>query len=148
VEAVVHVATLRVRQGAPSKVRAELAISSSWSESHYSRHHGCVSLSTPRLLCAPHPNSPNHTHFFFPIHRWQPACVSPVNRWQRRYVPYGDLRNVLKTAREKNIKLRVDEMLVIFRQLASGCEHIASCRIVHMDLAARNVLLGEGNTVK
>jgi serine/threonine protein kinase len=34
------------------------------------------------------------------------------------------------------------------RQLAAGCAHISSCRIVHMDLAARNVLLGEGNIVK
>mmetsp|Transcript_1227 Transcript_1227/g.4116 ORF Transcript_1227/g.4116 Transcript_1227/m.4116 type:complete len:998 (-) Transcript_1227:83-3076(-) len=64
------------------------------------------------------------------------------------YVPYGDLRNVLKTAKEKHIAIRTDETLQWCRQLSSGCEHIAKSRIIHMDLAARNVLLGEGNMVK
>jgi serine/threonine protein kinase len=33
-------------------------------------------------------------------------------------------------------------------QLAAGCNHLASRQLVHMDLAARNVLVGDDSLVK
>lgn len=33
-------------------------------------------------------------------------------------------------------------------QIAKGCSHISKHRLVHMDIAARNVMLGVNNQVK
>jgi len=64
------------------------------------------------------------------------------------FVQFGDLRAVLQACKENSIELSVGEMLSFMRQLATGCAHISARRIVHMDLAARNVLLGPNNQVK
>eukprot|EP00730_Choanoeca_flexa_P005059 TRINITY_DN11867_c1_g1_i9.p1 TRINITY_DN11867_c1_g1~~TRINITY_DN11867_c1_g1_i9.p1 ORF type:complete len:890 (+),score=245.21 TRINITY_DN11867_c1_g1_i9:193-2862(+) len=64
------------------------------------------------------------------------------------YMKYGDLKSFLSTCREKKMPLRYGEILSFGKQLASGMAYIASKRMVHMDLAARNALVGEGNIIK
>eukprot|EP00047_Mylnosiga_fluctuans_P005670 m.241933 g.241933 ORF g.241933 m.241933 type:complete len:774 (-) comp13936_c0_seq1:86-2407(-) len=64
------------------------------------------------------------------------------------YLQYGDLRSVLKAALSKNISLTYWEQLNYAKGVSSGMEFIASQRLVHMDLACRNCLVGEGNVVK
>lgn len=64
------------------------------------------------------------------------------------YLDYGDLRQLCKAAASKNIEFTLFEQLRWARQLASGVAHIAAARVIHMDLAARNVLVGANNVVK
>lgn len=64
------------------------------------------------------------------------------------FCQYGDLRDVVKTALGKGIKLEVGEQVSFSYQLACGCAHMAKHRLVHMDLAARNTLLSNDNRVK
>ena len=64
------------------------------------------------------------------------------------FLEFGDLRSFLMGAKAKNISLTTAEQLRICSQLASGCSFISKARVVHMDLAARNVLLGQANEVK
>jgi serine/threonine protein kinase len=64
------------------------------------------------------------------------------------YMDYGDLRSVLKAADDKGLKLDPGDQIYVSKQLASGCAWIAKCGLIHMDLAARNVLIGDGNRCK
>ena len=64
------------------------------------------------------------------------------------YMEYGDLRSVLKAAEGKGLELQLTDQLNWSRQLAAGCGWISKARLIHMDLAARNVLLGANNGVK
>ena len=64
------------------------------------------------------------------------------------YMEYGDLRTVLKAADEKGLELCAGEQVLLCSQLASACAWIAKARLIHMDLAARNVLLGADNRIK
>eukprot|EP00039_Didymoeca_costata_P010634 m.143760 g.143760 ORF g.143760 m.143760 type:complete len:780 (+) comp14905_c0_seq3:253-2592(+) len=64
------------------------------------------------------------------------------------FVQFGDLRAVLQAYKENSMELTITEMLSLMRQLVAGCVHISSKRIVHMDIAARNVLLSLKNVVK
>eukprot|EP00056_Hartaetosiga_gracilis_P009149 m.131200 g.131200 ORF g.131200 m.131200 type:complete len:780 (-) comp13070_c0_seq2:1491-3830(-) len=64
------------------------------------------------------------------------------------FVQYGDLRNVLKGCKARGITLTYEEQLTFASQVAFGMEHIASLHMVHMDLAARNVLVHNNNQVK
>ena len=64
------------------------------------------------------------------------------------FLEFGDLRGVVRVAAEKNIEITPHEVVVIGRQLADGCAHICSKGIVHMDLAARNVLVGSDSRYK
>ena len=64
------------------------------------------------------------------------------------YMEYGDLRSVLKAADEKFLKLDTGEQIFISQQLAAGCAWVAKAGLIHMDLAARNVLIGSGNRCK
>merc|ERR1719281_866895 len=61
---------------------------------------------------------------------------------------YGDLRSVLRTAKEKGMRLTFLESLKFAVQIATGMDHLASLGYIHMDLAARNCLLGDRNLVK
>lgn len=61
---------------------------------------------------------------------------------------YGDLRAVMMALESKRIKLNSREKLSMAVQLAAGCEHLAKRKLVHMDLAARNVLVGDNSLVK
>jgi serine/threonine protein kinase len=53
-----------------------------------------------------------------------------------------------ETLKEKKIKIEPAEFKDIFAQLANGGAHMASRGLIHMDLAARNVLVGPGNRCK
>jgi serine/threonine protein kinase len=64
------------------------------------------------------------------------------------FMKYGDLLQVVQTCREKKLLLRPVEMLYLMTQIASGMRYIAALRLVHMDLAARNCLLGDNSRVK
>jgi hypothetical protein len=64
------------------------------------------------------------------------------------FVRYGDLRAVLQACKEDGIVLHIGEMINFMRQLSSGLAHISARRLVHMDVAARNTLLGHRNVVK
>lgn len=61
---------------------------------------------------------------------------------------YGDLGDVLVSCRRKKIDITLQEKLCFTEQIANGMLYIASKGFVHMDLAARNVLLHENNLVK
>jgi len=61
---------------------------------------------------------------------------------------YGDLLAVMQACREKKVKVTYVEKLYFCAQIAKGMAHVSSKRFVHMDLAARNCLLGHRNLVK
>lgn len=64
------------------------------------------------------------------------------------FCQFGDLSDVLRACRQKSVHLTVAERLHFARQLAAGMQFISSKGFVHMDLAARNVLLHRGNLIK
>lgn len=64
------------------------------------------------------------------------------------YVKYGDMLAVVKTAAEKAFEIQYTEHLHWTQQMADGMAYISSRNMIHMDLAARNVLLGQNNNVK
>ena len=55
------------------------------------------------------------------------------------YCMYGDVRGVLKGCLQKRIVLHAGEMIHMCLGTSRGMEHLAELRLVHMDLAARNV---------
>lgn len=61
---------------------------------------------------------------------------------------FGDLRSVLKRCKDGGLEVFSGEYLNFATQAAAGCAHIASKRLVHMDLALRNLLLTYKNVVK
>jgi serine/threonine protein kinase len=61
---------------------------------------------------------------------------------------YGDLEHVLRLCRGRQISVGAAEQVYLCGQVAAGMAHVAGHRYTHMDLAARNVLLGERNMVK
>eukprot|EP00045_Choanoeca_perplexa_P007817 m.71964 g.71964 ORF g.71964 m.71964 type:complete len:715 (-) comp14231_c0_seq1:106-2250(-) len=64
------------------------------------------------------------------------------------YCQYGDLSDVLRACRRKKVAIHLGEQLYMCSQLARGMQFIASKHYVHMDLAARNCLLGPNSTLK
>eukprot|EP00730_Choanoeca_flexa_P005608 TRINITY_DN11985_c0_g1_i2.p1 TRINITY_DN11985_c0_g1~~TRINITY_DN11985_c0_g1_i2.p1 ORF type:complete len:710 (+),score=227.01 TRINITY_DN11985_c0_g1_i2:92-2221(+) len=64
------------------------------------------------------------------------------------YCQYGDLSDVLRACRRKKVALKLGEQLYLASQLAKGMQYIASKHYVHMDLAARNCLLGPNSVLK
>eukprot|EP00045_Choanoeca_perplexa_P012851 m.142452 g.142452 ORF g.142452 m.142452 type:complete len:754 (+) comp16156_c0_seq1:271-2532(+) len=64
------------------------------------------------------------------------------------FMKYGDLRDVLRTCQEKSLELTYLEQLTLSVQMARGLAFLASKRYIHMDIAARNVLLTENNKIK
>eukprot|EP00730_Choanoeca_flexa_P007855 TRINITY_DN12403_c0_g2_i4.p1 TRINITY_DN12403_c0_g2~~TRINITY_DN12403_c0_g2_i4.p1 ORF type:complete len:753 (+),score=246.92 TRINITY_DN12403_c0_g2_i4:255-2513(+) len=64
------------------------------------------------------------------------------------FMKYGDLREVLRTCEEKSLVLTYLEQLTLAVQMARGLAFIASKRFIHMDIAARNVLISESNKLK
>ena len=55
---------------------------------------------------------------------------------------------MLKACKQKRVKLTTREVLHWAKQLASGLGFLASKKYVHMDMAARNCLVGTGNVIK
>lgn len=64
------------------------------------------------------------------------------------YVQYGDLADVLQSCKEKGFVLTYLEQHKLCVQVVSGLAFIASKRFLHMDIAARNCLVGANNVVK
>lgn len=64
------------------------------------------------------------------------------------FMKYGDLHEVLSACAEKNLPLNFPEQLHFCIQLASGLAHMASLRLIHMDVAARNCMMTANNVVK
>mmetsp|Transcript_8586 Transcript_8586/g.22158 ORF Transcript_8586/g.22158 Transcript_8586/m.22158 type:complete len:811 (+) Transcript_8586:268-2700(+) len=64
------------------------------------------------------------------------------------YVDYGDVQTVLEQAGRSKIKITSGELLLLCHGIVKGMNHISSLRFIHMDLAARNVLLATGNVTK
>lgn len=63
-------------------------------------------------------------------------------------VAYGDMLSIVKASKTKDIELSYPEQLRIVAQAAEGMAHMARSGYVHMDLAARNLLLGKGLVCK
>eukprot|EP00050_Salpingoeca_kvevrii_P007735 m.298238 g.298238 ORF g.298238 m.298238 type:complete len:1104 (-) comp13814_c0_seq1:278-3589(-) len=64
------------------------------------------------------------------------------------FLQYGDLQNVLKGCKAKGITLTPAEQLLFATQPASALAYLSSKGFLHMDIAARNCLVGQGNLVK
>lgn len=64
------------------------------------------------------------------------------------YCALGDLRRVLKGCSAKGVVLDFAEQLRIATQIANAMEYMSHVRVIHMDLAARNVLVGAENQCK
>lgn len=61
---------------------------------------------------------------------------------------YGDVRSFLRTLKGKDFELRDSEKVHLAAQVAYGLEYLHSERIVHRDIAARNILLAGYSTAK
>ena len=64
------------------------------------------------------------------------------------FLPHGDLRLVVLKMKYMEIEMRESEQLYIFLQIAKGCNHLALKNLIHMDLVARNVLVGRSSSCK
>eukprot|EP00039_Didymoeca_costata_P030411 m.29413 g.29413 ORF g.29413 m.29413 type:complete len:785 (-) comp8099_c0_seq4:166-2520(-) len=64
------------------------------------------------------------------------------------YMQYGNIRDVVVSADQKGVELSVAEKMDMCYQLCKGCGYVSSIGLVHMDIAARNVLLGHENLIK
>lgn len=64
------------------------------------------------------------------------------------FLQYGDLRHLLKGCSSKGLVLTYAEQLMFSTQIARGMAFMSSKRFIHLDLAARNVLVGRNNVVK
>eukprot|EP00041_Stephanoeca_diplocostata_P034351 m.1167510 g.1167510 ORF g.1167510 m.1167510 type:complete len:1398 (-) comp24507_c0_seq2:220-4413(-) len=64
------------------------------------------------------------------------------------HVCYGDLRNLLVQCRDKAVELKEAEQLGFAMQIANGLAFIASKGYIHLDIAARNILVGPQNLCK
>ena len=61
---------------------------------------------------------------------------------------FGDLGGYLRKLNRYKAKLRFREMRLVSVQIANGMSYMEQKRYVHMDLAARNVMLSHGNVAK
>ncbi|XP_038061480.1 tyrosine-protein kinase receptor old-1-like [Patiria miniata] len=89
-----------------------------------------------------------------------PNVVSLLGACQHRqvlyvaleYLPRGDLRSYLRTARSQSDSdedaLSSEQLVKFALDVAKGMEHLAEARVIHRDLAARNILISEGLTAK
>ncbi|EGD76610.1 TK/HMTK protein kinase [Salpingoeca rosetta] len=64
------------------------------------------------------------------------------------FCPHGDLHGALRALRERRLALSIGEQLRIAENIAAGLEFVASKRYVHLDVAARNCLIGADGTIK
>ncbi|XP_038062454.1 proto-oncogene tyrosine-protein kinase receptor Ret-like [Patiria miniata] len=68
------------------------------------------------------------------------------------YLPYGDLRSYLRTARSQSDSdedaLSSGQLVQFALDVAKGMEHLAQAGVIHRDLAARNILVGEALVAK
>ncbi|XP_038055911.1 angiopoietin-1 receptor-like [Patiria miniata] len=68
------------------------------------------------------------------------------------YLPNGDLRSYLRTARAQSESgggaLSSGQLISFALDVAKGMKHLAKSKVIHRDLAATNILLGEGLVAK
>jgi len=64
------------------------------------------------------------------------------------FMPFGDVHALLSAFRRKKVPITNMERCYLCAQIASGMKYVASQRVLHIDLAARNCLCGEANVVK
>mmetsp|Transcript_32796 Transcript_32796/g.85830 ORF Transcript_32796/g.85830 Transcript_32796/m.85830 type:complete len:988 (-) Transcript_32796:1157-4120(-) len=64
------------------------------------------------------------------------------------YCMYGDLKKVLTACKDSEVTLRGTELISYGRQIADALAYLTSIKIVHMDLATRNVLVAKGGILK
>ncbi|XP_022083663.1 angiopoietin-1 receptor-like [Acanthaster planci] len=68
------------------------------------------------------------------------------------YLPHGDLRSYLRTARSQSDSdedaLSSEQLVRFALNVAKGMEHLQNFGVIHRDLAARNTLLDEGLIAK
>lgn len=76
------------------------------------------------------------------------ACQQRPWLMALEFLEYGDLLLVLKGCAQSKIELSSAEQLHLSWQPASGLAYLASRRLLHMDIAARNCLVGKDNLVK
>jgi len=58
---------------------------------------------------------------------------------------YGDLRNILLQCDDKAIQLTATESLMFLAQVAAALQYIAEKLYCHVDVACRNILVGDNN---
>ena len=61
---------------------------------------------------------------------------------------YGDLRQVMLACEDKQIDVAPATQFHLARQIAQGMAYITSKRVVHLDLAARNILIHADSVAK
>lgn len=61
---------------------------------------------------------------------------------------YGDLQGVLQNCGQRKFTLRYSEQLSYCLQLAKALEFVASQKFVHLDVAARNIMVHHGHQIK
>ena len=70
------------------------------------------------------------------------------------YMAKGDLNQLLRSASpdvtisDKETQISIEEMIMMAEQIASGMVYLSQRHYVHRDLATRNCLVAEDNTVK
>eukprot|EP00045_Choanoeca_perplexa_P009819 m.96017 g.96017 ORF g.96017 m.96017 type:complete len:547 (+) comp15040_c0_seq1:195-1835(+) len=64
------------------------------------------------------------------------------------FMSYGNLKSVLQSCLGRKLQLESREMIYMCRQLAEALAYIHAQGLVHMDLAARNVLVGSDCLIK
>ncbi|EDQ84629.1 uncharacterized protein MONBRDRAFT_30040 [Monosiga brevicollis MX1] len=77
------------------------------------------------------------------------GCLLESDPWLLvlTYVPYGDVRRILKTIRGGGARCSTLELLKIATQCFQAMTYVSEQRCLHLDLATRNLLVGLENHV-
>ena len=78
------------------------------------------------------------------------GCAAAQKPWMLviEFMQYGDLQAIMLRCKDKNIQLTTTEHLGFTVQVLAGLDFMASMQYIHMDIAARNMLVGPQNVVK